>query len=104
MRGVLFFAGFFSKHAIFSQVLSTRSIWVFFLVIVVGRRITCLYSVRLASSVMKLGKFALATPQQVGLLACSLVGGAIISKLLVFEVEFSPRVFGGLSFLFLFWL
>lgn len=104
MRGVLFFAGFCSKHAIFSSALGRVSRLIFIIVLTLGRRITCLYSVRLARSLIKTRKLALATSQQTLLLSSCLLGGALVGKFLPFEVEFTRKARGIFSFLFLFWV
>lgn len=103
MRGVLFFAGFCSKHAIFSSATRGVSRIIYLFVLTLGRRMTCLYSVRLASSLTKTRKLTLATPQQVMLLSSCLLGGAVIGKFLPFDVEFNRNAIGIFSFLFLFW-
>lgn len=102
IRGVLFFAGFCSKHAIFSSALGRVSRLVFIVVLTLGRRITCLYSVRLARSLIKTSKLTLATSQQTLLLSSCLLGGALVGKFLPFEVEFTRKSRGIFSFLFLF--
>ncbi len=89
MRGCLFFGGFFSKHAVLGQAQTVVGPVIFTVILVVGRIITCLYRVRLASSLLKLNKLGVVSPVQVGLLGCVLVGGGFISKLLFFDLQFN---------------
>lgn len=100
MRGCLFFVGFFSKHAVFTQVLVGRGPVIFPVIMVLGRVMTCLYSVRLASSLLKLGKVTVVRPIQLTLVICCLLGGRWVSKVLSFERGFTPWACGFLSFLF----
>lgn len=90
MRGGLFFAGFFSKHAVLAYALVAREPILFSVVLVFGRVITCLYSARLASSLLKLNKVRIIRPIQLTLAACCLIGGGLVSKVLPFERQFTP--------------
>lgn len=104
IRGCFFFVGFFSKHAVLAQVLVGSGPVVFPVVLVGGRILTCLYSVRLASSLLKLRKVRVVGPIQLTLVACCLLGGSFVSKMLPFERQFTSWAFGFLSFLFVVWV
>jgi NADH-ubiquinone oxidoreductase chain 5 len=103
ISGGLFFAGFFSKHAVLAQALVRREPVVFSVILVLGRIITCLYSVRLASSLLKLNKVRIIRPTQLVLITCCLFGGGLVTKILPFESQFTSWAAGFLSFLFLVW-
>lgn len=89
ISGGLFFAGFFSKHAVLAQALVRREPVVFSVILVLGRIITCLYSVRLASSLLKLNKVRIIRPTQLVLITCCLFGGGLVTKILPFESQFT---------------
>lgn len=103
MRGCLFFAGFFSKHAVLGQAQVVGEPLIFSIILVVGSIITCLYSARLASSLLKLNKIRILNPTQFTLITCCLLGGGFVTKLLPFEIQFTSWASGFLSFLFLVW-
>jgi NADH-quinone oxidoreductase subunit L len=101
MRGCLFFAGFFSKHAVLAQALGGMGSVLFTAILIVGRVLTCLYSARLASSLLKLRRVGVVRPVQLVLVTCCLFGGSLVTKVLPFERQFTPWAAGFLSFLFL---
>ena len=100
ISGGLFFAGFFSKHAVLTQALVIREPVIFSVILVFGSVLTCLYSVRLASSLLKLSKMRVIRPIQLVLVACCLFGGGLVAKVLPFERQFTSWASGFLSFLF----
>lgn len=103
IRGGVFFAGFFSKHAVLSQALVRTEPILLPTILVLGRIMTCLYRVRLASSLLKLNKVRVLNPTQLTLVACCLFGGGFVAKVLPFERQFTTWASGFFSFLFLVW-
>lgn len=104
IRGALFFGGFFSKHSIVRDLSTNNRSLALFVRVVLGSCITCMYRARLANSLLKQNKINITNSQQTTLLACVLLGRAIVPKFLPFERSFLSKGIGILSFLFLFWL
>ena len=104
IRGLLFFGGFFSKHAAVTQLQCRNTSGFLFWILVFGSSLTCLYRARLGNSLLKLNKIRIFHTHQILLIRCVILGGAFIPKLLLFDVSYISKGFGLISFLFLFWL